>query len=132
MVELYVVRLQVPECAQPTEGVEADHVYMPMLPLRRLLPAYRMKAEKQRDCNKYAFGHKGLTPGIFLMYCAQGVCLGFKLLPRSEGPSAVHDVLFTRLSEGKWVGSCFYIIWLYAQVLMRVISYASGSFDGRI
>jgi hypothetical protein len=78
-------------------------VFMPMLPLLRLLPAYRMKAEKQRDCNKYAFSHKGLTPGIFLVYCAHGVCLGFKLLPRCEGPSAVHDLLFTRLSDGEFV-----------------------------
>lgn len=100
-------RMQDLECAGPGEGVDATHAYMPMFQVKRLLPNYKLQAEQERakrDCNKFTSACKKLTAGLFLIYCAHGVCVGFKLMPRNEGPSTLHELLYTRLDKGMCTG----------------------------
>ena len=79
-------------------------MYLPMFPLVRYLPKWAVTkgaADKESTaCSKYFNTHTGLTPGVFTFFCPHDVCLGFKLMHKHEGPSTVHDTLFTRLQCG--------------------------------
>lgn len=90
-----------PDLPVPDPSIEDTHVFMPAFPLCRALPRYegREKPERGADdaCRKYENGHTRLTPGVLLMFCAHGICLGFKLMARCEGPGMVADLLYTRL-----------------------------------
>lgn len=85
-------------------AVEDDFVYMPGFPLVRTLPKYTFnKATRKEDkelCTKKAGRHNVLTPGLITVFCAHGICLGFKLMASSEGASMIHDLVFTRFQEG--------------------------------
>jgi hypothetical protein len=95
------------QCHSPEvvrSDIEDSHVYMPMFPLLRYLPKWAVSkspADKESTaCSKYWNTHTGLTPGVFTFFCPHDVCLGFKLMHKHEGPSTVHDTLFTRLETG--------------------------------
>jgi hypothetical protein len=47
-------------------------------------------------CNKHEYKVYSKTPGIFLIFCPHGVCVGFEALNRFEGPMMVFDVLYRR------------------------------------
>ena len=81
--------------------IEDSHVYMPAFSLKRLLATYPMDTKAVNTCNKISNRHKALTPGVCTLFCAHGVCLGFKLLAKSEGPSTIFDMVATRFEKGK-------------------------------
>ena len=85
-------------------AMEDSHVFMPSLPLLRLLPGrYRVRgrlAQLQGPCNKISNRHPKLTPGINTVFCPHGICVGFKLLASPEGPGTIHSLLATRLENG--------------------------------
>jgi len=91
--------------------MEDQHIFMPAFPLQRLLPVFkasrRVAGEANGDsCTKLFNTHQGLTPGLFLFFCCHGVCIGYNLMARHEGPSIVHDVLSTRLDSGMRAWGC--------------------------
>jgi hypothetical protein len=76
---------------------------MPEFPILRGLPPWAADtARKDTDtqCTKAQLRHNGLTPGLFLIFCAHGICLGFMLMPQCEGPSMLFKLLFTRFRHG--------------------------------
>jgi hypothetical protein len=76
---------------------------MPNHPLVRGRPRYeadKTVPAKGGECNKQHGSHMQLTPGIFLIFCGHGICVGFKLMPTCEGPSTFVDMIFTRWPEG--------------------------------
>lgn len=82
---------------------------MPRHPLRRLIPQRVTAAQEDgtdRLCTKYAERHKGLTPGVFLVFCPHGICLGYKLMAKFEGPSTAFDLLYSRLKKGVCARIC--------------------------
>jgi hypothetical protein len=85
-------------------NVEDTHVFMPGFPLLRYLPKWAVSSssidKEGTSCSKYFNSHSGLTPGVFTFFCPHDVCIGFKLMHKHEGPSTVHDTLFTRLDNG--------------------------------
>jgi hypothetical protein len=95
-------------CEVKDPHVEDSHVCFPALPLKRYLPgdigrgpaAARAREDKE-GCNKYTNDHARLTPGVFLVHCPHGVCLGYRLMERHEGPSMAFELLLSRLTKGK-------------------------------
>jgi hypothetical protein len=84
--------------------VEASHVYAPGYPLVRLAPneaVQTSKAAEKGACKKGSSAHNSLTPGLLTFFCGHGVCIGFKFMDRCEGPSQVHQFLYTRFESGK-------------------------------
>ena len=83
-------------------AAEVDHVFAPGFPLLRGLPKFAADKAKDKEagCNKYARTHPTLTPGLFTFFCAHGICIGFKLLMRKEGPSVAFEFIFTRFKKG--------------------------------
>jgi hypothetical protein len=87
-------------------SIEDSHLYMPSFPLQRLLAMYpsldKKGGKKQvNTCGKSAGSHNIFTPGLCLCFCGHAVCLGFKLLVRSEGPSTIFELVATRFRKGK-------------------------------
>ena len=84
--------------------VEDSHVCMPAFPLARTLPDFKIgKTSQQQDmrlCAKSSNSHSMLTPGLVTIFCAHGVCLGFKLMAASEGPVMIYNLLATRFKTG--------------------------------
>lgn len=81
---------------------ESLHVYVPNHDLVRGLPPHvadKAKPDKGGECNKQHGTHVQLSPGIFLIFCGHGICIGFKLMPTCEGPSTLVDMIFTRWPE---------------------------------
>ena len=77
---------------------------MPGYPLIRGLPTFAADSAAQKDgeaCNKFARKHSELTPGLFTVFCAHGICLGFKLMMIKESPKTAFDLLYTRFNTGK-------------------------------
>ena len=63
-------------------------VCMPNHPLCRPLRHYGEKHDGLGDsCQKCVKRCPGLTPGIFTCFCPHGICLGFSIMERFEGPS---------------------------------------------
>lgn len=66
------------------------------------MPHYKGR-DKERDkdaCRKYENAHGRLTPGLMLLFCPHGICVGLKIMDKCEGPSMLTDMLFTRLNSG--------------------------------
>ncbi len=85
-------------------AAESDHVFMPAFPLYRDLPAFQANSDKTSDgerCSKYHRLHSQLTPGIFTVFCAHGICVGFKFMVNKEGPATAFDLFFSRLIKGE-------------------------------
>lgn len=75
--------LQVGGVGVSNAAAESDHVFMPAFPLCRDLPAFLANAENVSDgerCSKYHRLHSQLTPGTFTVFCAHGICVGFKFM----------------------------------------------------
>ena len=71
--------------------------YMPNHPVCRKLRHYgEEKGSTGDSCQKCVKRCPGLTPGIFTCFCPQGICLGFSILERFEGPSTAFELLFQR------------------------------------
>ena len=87
------------------EAMEDTHVYMPSFPLLRLLATYpsleRRSKQRGNTCNKASNSHNAFTPGLCLCFCDHGVCLGFKILVRCEGPSTIFEIIATRFVKGE-------------------------------
>ena len=84
-------------------NAERDHVFMPGYPLLRGLPSFDADLDSKRDgesCNKFARRHSQLTPGLFTVFCAHGICLGFKLMMNKESPKTAFDLLLSRFHKG--------------------------------
>jgi len=73
-------------------------VYMPNHPVCRPLRQYNQNSggKASESCRKDVTRCSGLTPGIFTFFCPHGVCLGFSILERYEGPSTAFELLFQR------------------------------------
>ena len=73
-------------------------VFMPNHPCIRHLRDYGETREDKSDstCQKHVKRCPGLTPGIFACFCPHGICLGFSILERFEGPSTAFELLFQR------------------------------------
>ena len=111
------------QCASPPvqqADVEDSHVFMPSFPLIRYLPKWAVSNssidKESTSCSKYFNSHSGLTPGVFTFFCPHDVCIDFKLMHKHEGPSTLHDTLFTRLDKGTCCfktaidGSCYELL----------------------
>jgi hypothetical protein len=98
----FLAQCDSPPVQQP--DVEDSHVYMPGFPLVRYLPRWALSKsnidKESTSCSKYHSTHSGLTPGVFTFFCPHDICVGVKLMHKHEGPSTVHDTLFTRLDNG--------------------------------
>lgn len=54
-------------------------------------------SEKAPACNKALNDVKALCPGVFVMHCLKcSECIGFHMMPSSESPRTLFEVLFTR------------------------------------
>jgi len=89
-------------------AMEDTHVYMPSFPLLRLLATYpsleRRSKQRGNTCNKASNSHNAFTPGLCLCFCGHGVCLGFKILVRCEGPSTIFEIIATRFVKAPlWI-----------------------------
>jgi len=89
-------------------AIEDSHVYMPSFPLQRLLARYptleNKRAKEGNTCGKSSGSHNIFTPGVCLCFCGHSVCLGFKLLVRSEGPSTIFELVATRFKMApRWI-----------------------------
>ena len=96
--------MQIGEIGVSNPAAEQDHVFMPAFPLCRDLPTFEANSSSAGDgeqCSKFHRLHNQLTPGIFTLFCAHGVCLGFKLMANKEGPAMAFDLLFTRFQKGE-------------------------------
>ncbi|KAK7476400.1 hypothetical protein BaRGS_00032325 [Batillaria attramentaria] len=56
-----------------------------------------MKVSKA--CKEEAVTHHTLSPGLFLIHCPHGVCLGFSSMRTHKGPSLFFDLLCRRFRE---------------------------------
>lgn len=78
-------------------------MHMPGFPVLRAVPPWAADSSKDNatQCSKAQLRHNGLTPGLFLIFCAHGICLRFILMPRCEGPSMFFKLVFTRFNAGE-------------------------------
>ena len=51
------------------------------------------------DCRKKSYGHPTLTPGIFTVYCAHGICYGFDILRSCESSRHPFEIFTTRFQQ---------------------------------
>ena len=58
--------------------------------------ADRTANNDEDHCNKYSYGHRTLSPGIFTILCNHGICHGFQLMDKPESPRTAFDILVTR------------------------------------
>ena len=103
MIQRACLSLQLGDGLIGSPHAEVDHVFMPAFPLLRGLLQFAADLENKKDgesCNKFARRHSQLTPGLFTVFCAHGICLGFKLMMNKESPKTAFDILFTRFSTG--------------------------------
>ena len=53
--------------------------------------------EKAAICNKARNDTKGLAHGVFVLHCLDcAACIGFHMMPSSESPRTLFEILFTR------------------------------------
>ena len=81
------------------EGLDNNEkfVFMPNNPVCRKLARYGdMRDDTTYLCNKYNKKCRGMTPGIFAMFCPHGVCLGFRIMSRHEGPRTAFEMIYER------------------------------------
>lgn len=72
-------------------------VFMPNHPVCRKLARYGdLRDDTTYLCNKYNKKCRGMTPGIFAMFCPHGVCLGFRIMSRHEGPRTAFEMVYER------------------------------------
>ena len=87
-----------------TNNTEGGYCFFPGYPLLRYASAraHSVGAQDNQEkvCGKYAQRHKALTPGVFIVFCGHGECLGYKLMAKFEGPSTAFDLMRTRLDTG--------------------------------
>jgi hypothetical protein len=69
---------------------------MPAFPLKHYFAEFPKDSKGDVVCNKDSNTHQHLTPGVGTVFCAHGVCLGFKMLAAAEGPSTIGELLATR------------------------------------
>jgi len=92
---------------RPQDSTDYDvHVaFSPSLPTIHTSPTYRADGVVQdttRDevpCTKHLMSHPGLTPGIFAVFCPHGLCMGFAIMSRSEGPKTFFEFICHRFSK---------------------------------
>ena len=87
-----------PASAYPApDATHSKFSYFPHLPQRRGPGSYkadkRCQTVNDKKCRKYSYGYPTLTPGIFMLYCLDGVCYGFEVLRSCE--SLGHPFQFT-------------------------------------
>ena len=87
-----------PASAYPApDATHSKFSYFPHLPQRHGLGSYKADKHCQtvndKKCCKYSYGYPTLTPGIFMLYCLDGVCYGFEVLRSCE--SLRHPFQFT-------------------------------------
>ena len=56
-------------------------------------------ARDEIPCTKHLTSHPGLTPGIFAVFCPHGLCMGYVIMSRSEGPKTFFDFICHRFSK---------------------------------
>lgn len=81
--------------------------FMPNHPVCRKLRDYGGKRKRQDDdkpdedtyssCSKQILKPRHFTPGMFIMCCPHGLCLGFELLTKFEGPLTLFRLLYRRM-----------------------------------
>ena len=97
---------QAPLAPSPPTPDSDNHVtFAPRFPLLRLPQQYKADGpahDTSRDevpCTKYSQSHPGLTPGIFAIFCPHGMCMGFVIMSRGEGPKTAFDFIFHRFAK---------------------------------
>ncbi|KAG1666639.1 hypothetical protein FOA52_005849 [Chlamydomonas sp. UWO 241] len=59
-------------------------------------------ADDMRDelpCTKHKLSHAGLTPGLFILFCAHGFMQIYSIMDRCEGPKTLFDLLYHRMEK---------------------------------
>lgn len=51
------------------------------------------------DCNKFVRMMRGMTEGLLCMFCPHGICIGFTILTRHEGPRIAFELIMTRFKR---------------------------------
>ena len=84
-------------------GIPNDehYTYMPHHPVCRRKNAYKMETAGKHHtaCNKFTSRDRTFSPGIFTCFCPHGICWGFSIMKRYEGPSTAFDMLACRFPE---------------------------------
>lgn len=98
----------VPPNPMPAPPGFDDHIaFSPQFPVLHLPQQYKADgrggthdtARDEVPCTKYTQSHPGLTPGIFAVFCPHGMCMGFSIMSRGEGPKTAFDFIFHRFSS---------------------------------
>lgn len=95
---------------------------------QRCRPMKRCKHNKMENlkCTKHIKRNKNLTPGLFALFCPHGICIGFHVMAKFEGPMTAFEVLYTRFEEPPGI-----VIYDNACALSRVCKkMAPAHFDG--
>jgi len=80
---------------------DEHYTYMPHHRVCRIANAFKADTARQRHrtCNKFISRDRTFSPGIFSCFCPHGICWGFSIMRRYEGPSTAFDVLVRRFPE---------------------------------
>jgi hypothetical protein len=92
------------DTVQPTRsGIPNDehYTYMPHHPVCRRQNAYTVDTANKphSTCNKFTSRDRTFSPGLFSCFCPHGVCWGFSIMRRYEGPSTAFDMLVRRFPQ---------------------------------
>ena len=83
---------------EPSEIDEAHEVF-PNNPMIRGAGTYDADPALETGCRKDGRTHHSLTPGLFLILCAHGICLGFQAMKHVESPQTAFDILVRRFKK---------------------------------
>ena len=103
--EPFNIPLPSPDCyPSPAHGI-STFSFFPHLPQRHGPGRYEADQQthtthtRDDDCRKKSYGHPTLTPGIFTVYCAHGICCGFDILRSCESPRHPFEIFTTRFQQ---------------------------------
>ena len=68
---------------------DEHYTYMPHHRVCRIANAFKADTARQRHrtCNKFISRDRTFSPGIFSGFCPHGICWGFSIMRRYEGPA---------------------------------------------
>jgi hypothetical protein len=92
----------VPDYRLQEDAVDDAHFFGPMFPNRlRKLAFYEADTERSTPdgCTKHTYSCRGLTEGLMVLTCPHGICIGFQILCRHEGPRVAFELIYTRFKE---------------------------------
>ena len=83
---------------EPSE-TDAFFEVFPNNPMIRGTATYDADSSLETGCRKDGRTHQHLTPGLFLVLCVHGICLGYQAMKNVESPQTAFDILIRRFKN---------------------------------